>query len=345
MAAAFADDGDELRFIVDRRRDFRHLDGVVGAVDRVAELGEPDLPLGRLLAALGDVVGVVEADGEHFLRPRHRRLQMDIAKLVMRCRAFEPAHFALDARPRLDESDHVARQAGRGEGEIDERIARHDTGARLAAGVECRELHRRAPSAWFARNQPQRRGRRKPKGKTSGAGVAALAAGGADRLRLVGGELAREIEDGAPALGRLDAGIRLEQVAGARLGQMRDLARQRARALRLVEIADQIADAAFERFGDLHEPREADAVRPMLVFLHLLERDADSARELVLAHSQFLAAQPDAGAQRDIERVWSMIVLILCHSESRKFPLLQLIIAGRNCPIALSIDADCYFNA
>src|SRR5580698_6462029 len=99
----------------------------------------------------------------------------------------------------------------------------------------------------WPRAKPIATARPKQAGGRSGPGAVPAARRHAHRLGLVVGELAREIEDRAPALGRLDAGIGLEQVAGAGLGQMRDLARQRTGALGLVEIADQVADAAVER--------------------------------------------------------------------------------------------------
>src|SRR6185312_13487745 len=139
------------------------------------------------------------------------------------------------------------------------------------------------------------------------------------RLLLIVGELAGQVQDRTPTLGRVDAGVSLEQVAGAGLRQERDLARQRSRALGLVEIADQIGDAAFQRLGDLHQPREADAVGAVLVFLHLLKGDADGARQLILGETQFLAPQAYARAERDVERVGSMFVGILGHFDSLSF--------------------------
>src|SRR5690242_12307587 len=57
-----------------------------------------------------------------------------------------------------------------------------------------------------------------------------------------------------------------------------------------------------ERLRDQVQAGGADAVGAVLVFLHLLETDAEGAAELVLAQPEQIAAQAYARADMDVDR-------------------------------------------
>ena len=48
----------------------------------------------------------------------------------------------------------------------------------------------------------------------------------------------------------------------------------------------------------------ADPIGASLVFLHLLKGQSDRLSEFFLAQAEHVAAQPHAGADMDIDRVW-----------------------------------------
>src|SRR6185437_7752690 len=60
-------------------------------------------------------------------------------------------------------------------------------------------------------------------------------------------------------------------------------------------------DRHIEDAAQLVEPAGADAVRAALVFLHLLEGEADRLAELLLAHAETGAAQPHAPADMHVD--------------------------------------------
>src|SRR5580704_17202840 len=55
--------------------------------------------------------------------------------------------------------------------------------------------------------------------------------------------------------------------------------------------------------AELIQPAGGDAVRPALVFLHLLKGELQRGRELLQAHPQHGAAQPETCADIDVDRV------------------------------------------
>jgi hypothetical protein len=66
---------------------------------------------------------------------------------------------------------------------------------------------------------------------------------------------------------------------------------------------EQFADLAFECRCNLCEATAGNAVRPLLVFLHLLERDPDRLGEAFLRHTARLAQSPNALADPDVGRI------------------------------------------
>src|SRR5205814_8661027 len=67
---------------------------------------------------------------------------------------------------------------------------------------------------------------------------------------------------------------------------------------------------------DVLEPPRADAVDALLVFLYLLERDAERVAELRLAHAEHHPAHAYAAADVPVDRVWDLlghpVALSLC---------------------------------
>src|SRR5436305_6941926 len=131
----------------------------------------------------------------------------------------------------------------------------------------------------------------------SGAPVGTTPRGGLRSFGLIARELTREIEDRAAALGRVDARIGFEKIGRTRLGQECYLLRQRTRRFGLVEIADEIDDAAFQRFADLDQARKANAVGAVFIFLNLLKGNPDSTCKLILRKPKLLAAQTDTRSE------------------------------------------------
>jgi hypothetical protein len=70
--------------------------------------------------------------------------------------------------------------------------------------------------------------------------------------------------------------------------------------LRIV-IREEIADGNSECPGDRRKARSANAVRALLVFLHLLERYAHRCAEIVLREAEFLASVADLKADVHID--------------------------------------------
>src|SRR6202012_5300587 len=69
----------------------------------------------------------------------------------------------------------------------------------------------------------------------------------------------------------------------------------------------EIAELAAKRPDDLHQPREANAVGAALVFLHLLEGDADPAGQLALRDAGRASAVADAAADSHVQMVWRVV--------------------------------------
>ena len=60
--------------------------------------------------------------------------------------------------------------------------------------------------------------------------------------------------------------------------------------------------------GDVLQAARADPVGALLVFLDLLERDAEMLAELLLAHPQHHATQTNPTADMDVDRIWLFLV-------------------------------------
>ena len=74
--------------------------------------------------------------------------------------------------------------------------------------------------------------------------------------------------------------------------------------MRRVEAFVKEADPDTQNPAELIQSARADAVGGALLFLHLLKGDAERGRELLLADPQHGAAQPEPGADMDVDRVW-----------------------------------------
>ena len=80
---------------------------------------------------------------------------------------------------------------------------------------------------------------------------------------------------------------------------------QIARALkcRVVDLMDVLDGPAFQRARDLHQAREGDAVRAVLVLLDLLEADAALLGERLLRDADGAPANANGGAKSHIHRI------------------------------------------
>src|SRR5262249_15597258 len=67
-----------------------------------------------------------------------------------------------------------------------------------------------------------------------------------------------------------------------------------------VEIADEVGHVGIEYRGDLRQPHRADPIRPLLVLLDLLERDADLLAKRLLTDMHFKPTRPHALADQHI---------------------------------------------
>src|SRR5690606_861861 len=137
---------------------------------------------------------------------------------------------------------------------------------------------------------------------------------------VVVGQGAHQFDDPAPHLGVADAGegaveqealrARQEVDAIGRLAVLGEalLRRPPRRAL------EEVGDGNLEDRGDGLEAAGADAVGALLVFLDLLEGDAEMLAELFLTHADHVAPQADAATDMDVDRI--RLLLALGHRSS-----------------------------
>src|SRR5918994_920463 len=119
------------------------------------------------------------------------------------------------------------------------------------------------------------------------------------RLRLFG-EVVGELHDRAPVLRVLDPREGPHELMAVLGGdEVGDEGRLRrlgeALALLAGQPFEEEVDVDAEHLGDLDHPADADAVRALLVFLDLLERQPEFLAELLLAHADEHAARAHAG--------------------------------------------------
>jgi hypothetical protein len=69
-----------------------------------------------------------------------------------------------------------------------------------------------------------------------------------------------------------------------------------------VVMAVEIADVHIESYRDVPQPARRDTIRPSLVFLDLLERDAELVAEFGLTHAELPSANADSLPDLDVER-------------------------------------------
>jgi hypothetical protein len=79
-------------------------------------------------------------------------------------------------------------------------------------------------------------------------------------------------------------------------------------------ILEEEGDRHAENRRDVLQAACADTVRALLVFLDLLERDAERLAQLLLAHAEHGPAQPDSAADVDIYRIGLFLVSIILSS-------------------------------
>ena len=79
---------------------------------------------------------------------------------------------------------------------------------------------------------------------------------------------------------------------------------------------------------DLLQAARADAVSPLLIFLNLLEREAETVAERLLAHSKHYSAHPDPAAYVFVDGVGGLFDHCLFHD--------SLVLPARSEPSALS---------
>ena len=148
MAAAAADNDAEFGFIVDFVGDFRDVNSVVGSGDAGRLFCKPDLVLRRRASAFADVIGVVQADSEHFAGARDGRLkanlcERDAALAACGC----GAGIGLSGVAGAQERDHCLGQMRGGGGKVDDRVTFYKADAAAMTFGERRELH----ETWVSR--------------------------------------------------------------------------------------------------------------------------------------------------------------------------------------------------
>src|SRR6516165_11693301 len=118
-----------------------------------------------------------------------------------------------------------------------------------------------------------------------------------DRLTVLAGNLFNEIDDAAPKLGFVDPHESLCQQEPFGGGEeIRHVGRRGCvfdSVGRLVQVGRTLEEERYwnlQNVGDLLQPARSDAVSALLVFLHLLEGDAERIAELLLAHCKHQAA-------------------------------------------------------
>src|SRR5581483_7466726 len=93
-------------------------------------------------SGFGDMVGVVQADGEKLRRPPYGRLELHRGERDSSGRAGRGFARQLHrGGPALQKRDHLARQLGRGHRQIDNRIAGDDADSRTCVVCERNKLH------------------------------------------------------------------------------------------------------------------------------------------------------------------------------------------------------------
>src|SRR4051812_24351703 len=122
-------------------------------------------------------------------------------------------------------------------------------------------------------------------------------AGGASTVpalvAVAAGDLLDEIHDAPAQLGIFDLHERLGQRQAVGRRQKLGHVSRRGRVLgaagaarRVGSAVEQEPDRNLQYIGNLLEPAGADPIGALFVFLHLLEREAESVAELFLAHRQ-----------------------------------------------------------
>jgi hypothetical protein len=128
--------------------------------------------------------------------------------------------------------------------------------------------------------------------------------------------LTDKVEKYAPTLRRFDRDIGLKELLAPVLFSCAMQRSRDAAPFETMEAADEIGDTAGERRGDFHQARKADPVVAGFVFLHLLKRDADEARQGGLAQALVLASQANAPSERNIERM-RLTRTLSCNSQTQ----------------------------
>ncbi len=70
-------------------------------------------------------------------------------------------------------------------------------------------------------------------------------------------------------------------------------------------LIEEVGDGHVEHLGELVQPAGADAIRPLLVLLDLLKREADGVTDSGLAHAEQATALANASADMNINRMAS----------------------------------------
>jgi hypothetical protein len=111
-----------------------------------------------------------------------------------------------------------------------------------------------------------------------------------------------QLENGLAKPDRLDGRIGVQQLNCAwdlQLGQV--LHPLLCPSAGIVQVLDKVTDPTIECVGYFNQTRKADPIGAPLIFLHLLETDANGVGQDLLRHAQVFAAQPHALAKGDIE--------------------------------------------
>jgi hypothetical protein len=81
-----------------------------------------------------------------------------------------------------------------------------------------------------------------------------------------------------------------------------------ARGLLTRGILEKESDRHAEDGGYCLQAAGADAIRALFILLDLLKRDAEILTQLFLAHSEHIAAKPDATSDMDVDRIRFLLV-------------------------------------
>jgi hypothetical protein len=124
-----------------------------------------------------------------------------------------------------------------------------------------------------------------------------------DRLTVLAGNLLNEIDDAAPKLGFVDSHespCQQEPFGGGE--EIRHVGRRGCflhSVSRTVQVGRALEEERYwnlQNVGDLLQPTRSDAVSTLLVFLHLLEREAERIAQFSLAHCKHHAAHAHPAA-------------------------------------------------